>query len=39
MTDFNAESLSSIGPKEFAQLVKTTPDAQIAEVMSGDTRT
>ena len=39
MTDFNAESLSSIGPKEFAQLVKTTPDAQIAEVMSGDART
>jgi hypothetical protein len=39
MTDFNAESLSSIGPKEFAQLVKTTPDSQIAEVMSGDART
>ena len=38
MTDFNAESLSSIGPKEFAQLVKTTPDSQIAEVMSGDAR-
>jgi hypothetical protein len=38
MTDFNAESLSSIGPKEFAQLVKATPDSQIAEVMSGDAR-
>ena len=38
MTDFNPESLSSIGPKEFAQLVKTTPDSQIAEVMNGDAR-
>src|SRR3982750_1348333 len=39
MTSFNPESLSSIGPKEFAQLVKTTPDSQIAEVMAGDART
>ena len=38
MTDFNAESLASIGPKEFAQLVKATPDSKIAEVMSGDAR-
>ena len=38
MTDFNAESLASIGPKEFAQLVKTTPDSKIAEVMSSDAR-
>jgi hypothetical protein len=38
MTDFNPESLASIGPKEFAQLVKTTPDSQIAEVMAGDSR-
>jgi hypothetical protein len=38
MTDFNVESLSAIGPKEFAQLVKTTPDAKLAEVMSGDSR-
>jgi putative sterol carrier protein len=37
MTDFTYESLSSIGPKEFAQLVKATPDSKIAEVMaSGD---
>ncbi|RZU50880.1 SCP-2 sterol transfer family protein [Krasilnikovia cinnamomea] len=37
MTDFSSESLASIGPKEFAQLVKSTPDAKIAEVMaSGD---
>ena len=39
MTDFSPESLNSIGPKEFAQLVKSTPDSQIAEVMAGDSRT
>jgi len=39
MTDFNAESLASIGPKEFAQLVKATPDSKLAEVMGGDSRT
>ena len=38
MTDFNAESLATIGPKEFAQLVKSTPDSTIAEVMAGDSR-
>ena len=38
MTDFTPEALSTLGPKEFAQLVKSTPDAQIAEVMSGDHR-
>ena len=38
MTDFSTESLNSIGPKEFAQLVKATPDSKIAEVMAGDSR-
>jgi len=38
MTDFNPETLSSIGPKEFAQLVKTTPDSKLADVMAGDAR-
>ncbi len=38
MTDFNAESLASIGPKEFAQLVKSTPDSKIAEVMASESR-
>jgi putative sterol carrier protein len=38
MTDFNPETLASIGPKEFAQLVKATPDSQIAQVMGGDSR-
>jgi SCP-2 sterol transfer family protein len=39
MTDFNSESLASIGPKEFAQLVKTTPDSKISETMGSDDRT
>jgi putative sterol carrier protein len=39
MTDFTYESLASIGPKEFAQLVKSTPDATIAKVMQSDART
>ena len=39
MTDFSPESLASIGPKEFAQLVKATPDSKVAEVMGGETRT
>ncbi|AEV81127.1 acyl-CoA synthase [Actinoplanes sp. SE50] len=38
MTEFNPESLSSIGPKEFAQLVKSTPDARLGEVMASDAR-
>jgi putative sterol carrier protein len=36
MTDFTYEALSSIGPKEFAQTVKATPDSTIAEVMASD---
>lgn len=38
MTDFNSATLASIGPKEFAQLVKSTPDSKINEVMSGPDR-
>ena len=38
MTEFSYESLSTIAPKEFAKVVKTTPDSKIAEVMSGDDR-
>jgi hypothetical protein len=38
MTDFSYETLSTIEPKEFAKVVKTTPDSKIAEVMSGDDR-
>ena len=39
MTDFSPESLASIGPKEFAQIIKSTPDSQIAETMNGESRT
>jgi putative sterol carrier protein len=38
MTEFSSESLASIGPKEFAQLVKSTPDSKITEVMGSDSR-
>jgi putative sterol carrier protein len=38
MTEFNPESFASIGPKEFAELVKSTPDAKIAEVMESGAR-
>ena len=38
MTEFNPESLASIGPKEFAQVVKSTPDSKIAEVMASGSR-
>ncbi|GAA1585340.1 SCP2 sterol-binding domain-containing protein [Actinoplanes couchii] len=38
MTDFSPESLASIGPKEFAQLVKSTSDAKITEVMASERR-
>ncbi|MFI7596302.1 SCP2 sterol-binding domain-containing protein [Actinoplanes sp. NPDC049681] len=38
MTEFNPESLAAIGPKEFAALVKSTPDSKIAEVMGSDSR-
>ena len=38
MPEFNAESLATVEPKEFARLVKSTPDATIAEVMAGPDR-
>ena len=38
MTDFTPEALSTLGPKEFAQLVKSTPDSTLAEVMAGEGR-
>lgn len=38
MTDFDPANFANVGPKEFAQLVKSTPDGKIAEVMSGDLR-
>lgn len=38
MTDFTPETFTSVGPQEFAQLVKSTPDSKIAEVMQTDAR-
>jgi putative sterol carrier protein len=38
MSDFTDTDFASIEPKEFAQLVKSTPDAKIAEVMQSDRR-
>jgi putative sterol carrier protein len=38
MTDFNADTLAAVEPKEFASLVKATPDPTIAEVMAGPER-
>ncbi|MFJ8578952.1 SCP2 sterol-binding domain-containing protein [Micromonospora sp. NPDC093277] len=38
MTDFDPANFANVSPKEFAQLVKSTPDDKIAEVMSGEKR-
>ncbi|MFI7547694.1 SCP2 sterol-binding domain-containing protein [Actinoplanes sp. NPDC049599] len=39
MTEFSPEALVSLGPKEFAQLIKSTPDSKISEVMGSESRT
>ena len=38
MSDFDPAQFASVGPQEFAQLVKSTPDTKIAEIMSSDAR-
>ncbi|MFI7609084.1 SCP2 sterol-binding domain-containing protein [Micromonospora sp. NPDC049366] len=38
MTDFDPANFANVGPKEFAQLVKSTPDDKIAAVMASDLR-
>lgn len=38
MTDFDLADLASVDVKQFAQLVKSTPDARIAAVLGGDQR-
>lgn len=38
MTEFDPATFSAVDPKQFAQLVKSTPDAKLAEVMKGDVR-
>ena len=39
MTDFDLSDIASIEPAEFTRLVKSTPDARLAEVMAGEHRT
>ena len=38
MTDLTSIDFASVEPKEFAKLVKSTPDSQIAELFSGELR-
>ncbi|MPZ25397.1 MAG: acyl-CoA synthase [Micromonosporaceae bacterium] len=38
MTDYDLSDIASIEPAEFTRLVKSTPDAQLAEVMAGEHR-
>jgi len=38
MTDLADIDFATVEPKEFAKLVKSTPDAQIAELLSGEHR-
>ncbi len=38
MADFDLSDFSSVDPKQFAQLVKSTPDARIKEIMTGEQR-
>jgi hypothetical protein len=38
MTDFDLSDFSSVDPKQFAQIVKSTPDSKLQELMSSDLR-
>lgn len=38
MTDFDPETFASVNAKQFAQIVKSTPDSKITEVMQSDKR-
>ncbi|MFU8872341.1 SCP2 sterol-binding domain-containing protein [Micromonospora sp. SL4-19] len=38
MTGFDPANFANLSPKEFAQLVKSTSDDKLADVMSGDLR-
>lgn len=38
MAEFDSASFASLDPKEFAQLVKSTPDAKLKEVLQSDQR-
>jgi putative sterol carrier protein len=38
MTEFDLSDLTSVDPARFAQLIKSAPDAQLAEVMQSELR-
>lgn len=38
MTDFDPSTFSNVDPQQFAKLVKSTPDAQIKQVMQSEQR-
>jgi putative sterol carrier protein len=38
MSDFDPSTFSSVDPQQFAQLVKSTPDAKLKEAMQSDAR-
>jgi putative sterol carrier protein len=38
MTDFDPATFASVEPKQFAQIIKSTPDAKLAEVMRSELR-
>jgi hypothetical protein len=38
MADFDLSDFESVDPKQFAQIVKNSPDAKIKEVMTGEHR-
>jgi putative sterol carrier protein len=38
MEEFDPTTFTSVDPKQFAQLVKSTPDAQLAQIMQTDLR-
>lgn len=38
MTDFDPATFSSLDAKQFAQIVKSTPDAKVTEIMRGEHR-
>src|SRR2546430_7878030 len=38
MADFDINDFGSVDPKQFAQMVKSTPDAKLKEVLQGEQR-
>ncbi|HLL66500.1 MAG TPA: SCP2 sterol-binding domain-containing protein [Micromonosporaceae bacterium] len=38
MADLNAEDFNNLDPKQFAQLVKATPDSELTALMQGEQR-